>query len=68
MAAPLTFEAFRQRFGELVFAEQMSWEAVGFLSPDDRIYPFGTDSKGNFDGYLRQLPRANSASCIGVRV
>lgn len=41
----LTFQDFRSRFDALVKEYGMTWEAVGFLTSDDNVYPFGTDTK-----------------------
>lgn len=42
---PLTFQNFSKRFDGLVSRYKITWEAVGFYSPDGRVYPFGTDTK-----------------------
>jgi hypothetical protein len=41
----LKLETFLARFDELVSKYQITWEAVGFYSPDNKVYPFGTDTK-----------------------
>ena len=43
--AVLTFQKFRQLFDKKVADYHLTWEAVGFYSPDKRVYPFGTDTK-----------------------
>lgn len=43
--AKLTFELFRSAFEEKVKKYAVTFEAVGFFTPDKRIYPFGTDTK-----------------------
>lgn len=42
---PLTFTVFRSDFRKAVNKLRMTWEAVGFYSPDGLIHPFGTDTK-----------------------
>lgn len=41
----LDVETFRTKFDAAVAKDSLSWEAVGFLSPDRGVYPFGTDTK-----------------------
>jgi len=41
----LDFPTFRDRFDAIVVELSPSWKAVGFLAPDDKLYPLGTDSK-----------------------
>jgi hypothetical protein len=41
----LPFNSFRDEFNQLVTELGITWELVGFYSPDGRIYPFGTDTK-----------------------
>ena len=41
----LSFESFRGAFDQEVSRLNLTWETVGFLAPDRRVYPFGTDSK-----------------------
>src|SRR6185503_2143109 len=41
----LDFKHFSERFNGLVSKYKITWEAVGFYSPDGRVYPFGTDTK-----------------------
>jgi hypothetical protein len=41
----LTLDAFRRRFDEIVTETNPTWEAIGFLTPENVVYPIGTDSK-----------------------
>lgn len=41
----LNFESFRKHFDAIAAELNLTWEAVGFLTKDDKVYPFGTDSK-----------------------
>ena len=41
----LTLETFVKCFNEKVAEYKLTWEAVGFYSPDRRVSPFGTDTK-----------------------
>ncbi len=42
---PLSFDTFRDEFTDAVHENQLTWEVVGFISPDRIVYPFGTDTK-----------------------
>jgi hypothetical protein len=42
---PLTLEVFRDEFDQSVKDLSLTWEAVGFYTPNHRVYPFGTDTK-----------------------
>lgn len=44
-AGLLSFHVFRAEFRKLVAAHGITWQAVGFLSTDDTVYAFGTDTK-----------------------
>jgi len=41
----LNLEEFATRFKQVVTARRMTWEALGFLTTNDQVYPFGTDTK-----------------------
>lgn len=41
----LDFRRFRKQFDAKVRELNPTWQAVGFLTPDDKVYAFGTDSK-----------------------
>src|SRR4051794_30999666 len=45
MAGSLPLIDFTARFGELVAEYKVTWEALGFYTPEKRVYPFGTDTK-----------------------
>lgn len=45
MPQQLTIETFRNAFERAAKESGQSWMAVGFLGEDDKVYPFGTDTK-----------------------
>src|SRR2546426_4469773 len=41
----LSLKDFRKRFEKKVAKYKLNWEVLGFLTPNGRIYQFGTDTK-----------------------
>lgn len=41
----LDLRTFQHQFDQIVKASKQQWEAVGFLTTDDDVYAFGTDTK-----------------------
>lgn len=42
---PLTLEKFRSWFKELVKAQKVTWQVLGFYTASGKVYPIGTDTK-----------------------
>ena len=41
----LDFDTFTRKFEEAVRQHDVTWEAIGFLAPNGKVHPFGTDTK-----------------------